>query len=230
METTVLDLYTDATPDGLKLSICLEELGLAYNVHRVYLGGEQKTPEFTKMNSNNKIPVLVDDGFVLTESNAILIYLAEKHGKLLPKEGKLRARLVGAMMFQLSSVGPMMGQLMVFAGAWQNEFPKVTGRYVKEMNRILAVLETRLQGQNYVVGDEFSIADIALLPWMRAVFHSPFGQMLTVNDKPNLNAWWERVSTRPAVVKGLTIPEPFPVEKQFAGFVSATVGLGDLHA
>jgi|SRR6201987_5524494 len=87
----MLDLYTDATPNGLKVSICLEELGLQYNVHHVFLAGDQMTPEFTKLNPNNKIPVLVDDGFVLTESGAILIYLAEKTGKLLPKEPKLRA-------------------------------------------------------------------------------------------------------------------------------------------
>jgi GSH-dependent disulfide-bond oxidoreductase len=226
----MLDLYTDATPNGLKISICLEELGLQYNVHRIFLGGDQKTSEFTKLNPNNKIPVLVDDGFVLTESNAILFYLAEKTGKLLPKESKLRAKLAEAMMFQASSLGPMFGQLMVFAGAWKNEFPPVTARYAKEMNRILAVLEARLQDQTYFVGNEFTIADIAMLPWVRAIFVSPFGKMLSVNDKPNLNAWWERVSARPAVVKGLTIPEPFPQEKQFAGFIKATVGLGDLHA
>jgi GST-like protein len=139
-------------------------------------------------------------------------------------------KLVEAMMFQASSLGPMFGQLMVFAGAWQNEFPKVTGRYAKEMNRILVVLETRLEGQTYVVGDEFTIADIAILPWIRAAFVTPFGQMLTLSDKANFNAWWERVSVRPAVVKGLSIPEPFPPEKQFTGFIKATVGLGDLHA
>jgi GST-like protein len=226
----MLDLYTDATPNGLKISICLEELGLQYNVQRIFLGGDQMSPEFTKLNPNNKIPVLVDDGFVLTESNAILIYLAEKNSKLLPQDGKLHAKLVEAMMFQAASVGPMFGQLMVFAGAWQNEFPKVTGRYVKEMNRILAVLETRLHGQTYVVGDQFTIADIAMLPWIRAAFVTPFGKMLALSDKPNLNAWWERVSVRPSVVKGLSIPEPFPMEKQFAGFIKATVGLGDLHA
>ena len=230
METTVLDLYTDATPNGLKISICLEELGLRYDVHRIYLGGEQKTPEFTRLNPNNKIPVLIDDGFVLTESNAILIYLAEKTGKLLPKESKSRAKVVEAMIFQASSLGPMFGQLMVFAGAWNNEFPPVTSRYVKEMNRILSVLEARLQGQTYFVGDEFTTADIAMLPWIRAVFVTPFGQMLSLSDKSNLNAWWKRVSVRPAVVKGLSIPEPFPQKKQFAGFIRATVGLGDLHA
>lgn len=226
----MLDLYTDATPNGLKISICLEELGLQYNVHRIFLGGDQMSPEFTRLNPNNKIPVLADDGFVLSESGAILIYLAEKTGKLLPKEAKLRAKAIEATMFQMSSLGPMFGQLMVFAGAWNNEFPAVTGRYLKEVNRILAVLEARLQSQTYFVGDEFTIADIAMLPWIRAAFVTPFGKMLALSDKPNLNAWWERVSARPAVVKGLSIPEPFPQEKQFAGFIKATVGLGDLHA
>src|ERR1700743_200081 len=170
----MLDLYTDATPNGLKISIALEEMDLGYTVHRVFLGGEQMTPEFTKLNPNNKIPVLVDDGLVVSESGAILIYLGRKAGKLLPQATQGFTKTMEMIMFQMSSVGPMMGQLMVFAGAWQNEFPKVTGRYVKEMNRILAVLETRLQGKSYIVGDVFSIADIALLPWIRAVFHSPF--------------------------------------------------------
>ena len=225
----MLDLYTDATPNGLKVSICLEELGLQYKVHQLFLAGDQMTPEFTKLNPNNKIPVLVDDGFVLTESGAILIYLAEKTGKLLPKEPKLRARLIEMIMFQMASFGPMFGQLLVFAGAWKNQYPAVTGRYVKEVNRILAVLEARLQGQAYFVGDEFTVADIAMLPWFRVAATHPIGQMLSVSGKPNLNAWWERVSARPAVVKGLSIPEPFPAEKQFEGFIKATVGLGDLH-
>lgn len=225
----MLDLYTDATPNGLKISICLEELGLNYNVHHVFLGGEQMTPEFTKLNPNNKIPVLVDNGFVLTESGAILLYLAETTGKLLPTDAKSRARLIESLMFQMASFGPMFGQLLVFAGAWKNEYPKVTGRYLKEVNRILAVLEARLQGQTYLVGDEYTIADIAVLPWLRIAFVHPIGEMLTLGDKPNLKAWWERVSTRPAVVKGLSIPEPYPAEKQFEGFIKATVGLGDLH-
>ena len=225
----MLNLYTDATPNGLKISICLEELGLQYNVHRLFLAGDQMTPEFTKLNPNNKIPVLVDDGFVLTESGAILIYLAEKTGKLLPQDAKLRVKMIETIMFQMASLGPMFGQLLVFAGAWKNEYPAVTGRYVKEVNRILAVLEARLRGQTYFVDDEYTIADIAMLPWLRMAVVHPIGQMLALNDKPNLNAWWERVSTRPAVVKGLSIPEPFPAEKQFEGFIKATVGLGDLH-
>ena len=210
-------------------SICLEELGLPYTVHRVFLGGEQMTPEFTKLNPNNKIPVLVDDGFVLTESGAILIYLAQKTGRLMPTEPKAYAKLLEAVMFQMASLGPMFGQLLVFAGAWRNEFPKVTERYVKEVNRILSVLETRLDGQEYFVDEQFTVADIAMLPWLRAAFTLPIGQMLKIEDKPNLRAWWDRVSTRPAVIKGLSIPEPFAPGKQAEGFAKATVGLGDLH-
>src|SRR5258708_20015780 len=165
------------------------------------LVGDQMTSEFTKLNLNNKIPVLVDDGFVLTESGAILIYLAEKTGKLLPKEPNLRARLIEMIMFQMASFGPMFGQLLVFAGAWKNEYPAVTGRYVKEVNRILAVLEARLLGQAYFVGDEFTVADIAMLPWFRTAVAHPIGQMLAVSGKPNLNAWWGRVWAQPALAK-----------------------------
>ena len=225
----MLDLYTDATPNGLKISVCLEELGLQYNVHHLFLAGDQMTPKFTQLNPNNKIPVLVDDGLVITESGAILIYLAEKTGKLLPRDPKLRIKTIEMIMFQMASLGPMFGQLLVFAGAWKNEYPAVTGRYVKEVNRILAVLEARLQGHTYFVDNEYTIADIAMLPWVRMAVVHPIGQMLMFTDKPNLKAWWERVSTRPAVVKGLSIPEPFPAEKQFEGFIKATVGLGDLH-
>jgi GST-like protein len=225
----VLDLYTDATPNGLKISVCLEELGLQYNVHHLFLAGDQMTPKFTQLNPNNKIPVLVDEGLVITESGAILIYLAEKTGKLLPRDPKLRIKTIEMIMFQMASLGPMFGQLLVFAGAWKNEYPAVTGRYVKEVNRILAVLEARLQGYTYFVDNEYTIADIAMLPWVRMAVVHPIGQMLMFTDKPNLKAWWERVSTRPAVVKGLSIPEPFPAEKQFEGFIKATVGLGDLH-
>lgn len=168
------------------------------------------TPEFTNLNPNNKIPVLVDDGFVLTESGAILIYLTQKTGRLMPTEPKAYAKLLEAIMFQMASLGPMFGQLLVFAGAWKNEFPKVTDRYVKEVNRILGVLETRLDGREYFVGKQFTVADIAVLPWLRAAFTLPIGQMLKIEDKPNLRAWWDRVSVRPAVIKGLSIP-PSPL-------------------
>jgi len=226
----MIDVYTDATPNGLKVSIGLEELGLSYNVHRVFLGGEQLTPEFTELNPNNKIPVLVDDGLVVSESGAILIYLAEKTGKLLPKDPKGRIKTIEMVMFQMASIGPMMGQLIVFRGPWQNKAPEVSNRYFKEASRLFGVLNKRLEGNEYLAGSEYTIADIALLPWIRSAQLFPFLQDLPLDANANLKAWLDRVVARPAVQKGLTIPEPFPPEKQFAGFIKATVGLGDLHA
>jgi GST-like protein len=226
----MIDLYTDATPNGLKVSIALEEMGLAYNVHRVFLGGEQMTPEFTALNPNNKIPVLVDDDITVTESGAILIYLAEKTGKLLPKDPKARIKTIEMVINQMASLGPMFGQLMVFRGPWQNKAPDVSERYFKEVSRIYGVLDARLEEKNYFAGDEFTIADIAMFPWIQAGSMFPFTADLPLDANPNLKAWLERVRARPAVQKGLTIPEPFPPEKQFEGFIKATVGLGDLHA
>jgi GSH-dependent disulfide-bond oxidoreductase len=226
----MIDVYTDATPNGLKVSIALEEMGLSYNVYRVFLGGEQLTPEFTKLNPNNKIPVLVDDGLVVTESGAILMYLAEKTGKLLPKDPKARVKAIEMVTFQMASIGPMMGQLIVFRGPWQNKAPDVSNRYFKEVSRLFGVLNKRLEGQEYLAGSEYTIADIAMLPWIRSAQLFPFLQDLPLDANANLKAWLDRVMARPAVQKGLTIPEPFPPEKQFQGFIKATVGLGDLHA
>jgi GST-like protein len=226
----MIEVYNDATPNGLKVSIALEEMGLAYNVHRIFLGGDQLTPEFTKLNPNNKIPVLVDDGLVVTESGAILIYLAEKTGKLLPKDPKARIKAIEMVTFQMASIGPMMGQLIVFRGPWQNKAPDVSNRYFKEVSRLFGVLNKRLEGNEYMAGSEFTIADIAMLPWIRSAQLFPFLQDLPLDANANLKAWLDRVMARPAVQKGLTIPEPFPPEKQFEGFIKATVGLGDLHA
>lgn len=225
----MLDLYTDATPNGLKISIALEEMGLSYNVHQVYLGGDQTTSEFTAMNPNQKIPVLVDDGTVLTESGSILIYLAEKTGKFLPTNPKTRTATIEALMYQMASMGPMFGQYLVFAAAWGNEFPKVTNRYFTEVSRILDVLNTRLENQEYLGGDEYSIADMAMAPWIRLCQIHPACAELPLDQKQHLKGWWERVSGRPMVQKGFTIPEPYPMEKQFEGFVKAVVGLGDIH-
>jgi GST-like protein len=225
----MIDVYTDATPNGLKVSIGLEELGLSYNVHRVFLGGEQLTPEFTKLNPNNKIPVLVDDGLVVSESGAILLYLAEKTGKLLPKDPRARIKTIEMVTFQMASIGPMLGQLIVFRGPWQNKAPEVSNRYFKEVSRLFKVLNTRLEGREYFAGSEYTIADIAFLPWIRSAQLFPFLQDLPLEASANLKAWLDRVLARSAVQKGLTIPEPFPPEKQFEGFIKATVGLGDLH-
>jgi GST-like protein len=226
----MIEYYSDATPNGLKVSVALEEFGLPYNLHRVFLGGDQHTPEFTKLNPNTKIPVIVDDGFVLTESGAILIYLAEKTGKLLSKDPKTRAKTIEMVMYQMASLGPMFGQLLVFRGPWQNKYPDVTNRYFKEVSRIFSVLNKRLEGQQYFAGNEFSIADIAIIPWVRLPTFLPFVTDLPLKVNANLTAWLERVLARPAVQKGLTIPEPFPQEKQFAGFIKATVGLGDMYS
>src|ERR1700751_5567248 len=173
----MLDLYIDATPNGLKVSIALEEMGLSYNVHRVFLGGEQLTPEFTKLNPNNKIPVLVDDGLVVTESGAILMYLAEKTGKLLPKDPKARVKAIEMVTFQMASIGPMMGQLIGCRGPWENKAPDVSNRYFKEVSRLFGVLNKRLEGQEYLAGSEYTIADIAMLPWIRSaqLFPVPAG-------------------------------------------------------
>lgn len=227
----MLEVYTDATPNGLKVSIALEEMGLRYNVHRVYLGGEQKTAAFTALNPNNKIPVLVDtdEDITVTESGAILIYLAEKTGKLLPADRKGRTKAIEMVVAQVSGLGPMFGQLMVFRGAWQNKAPEVSDRYFKEVSRIYGVLNARLASTSYFAGEAFTIADVAMFPYIAAGTRLPFAQDLPLAANPNLAAWLGRVASRPAVQKGLTIPEPFPQEKQFEGFIRSTVGLGDLH-
>lgn len=225
----MMDFYTDATPNGRKVSIALEEMGLDYNVHVVFLGGGQLTPEFTAINPNGKIPVLVDDGIVVSESGAILFYLAEKTGKFLPKDPKGRIKAVEMVFNQMSSLGPMLGQLFVFRGAWQNKAPEVSNRYFKEVSRIYAVLNRRLEGQLYMAGDEYTIADMAFLPWIHTASNNPMSPDLPLAANPNLAAWLERVLARPAVQKGLTIPEPAPQAESYAAFLSSVVGIGTLH-
>lgn len=225
----MIDVYTSASPNGLKVSICLEEMGLDYNVHRIWLGGEQKTPDFTKLNPNNKIPVLVDDGIVITESGAILLYLAEKTGKFLPKDLKARIKTIEMVFYQMASLGPMLGQLFVFRGSWENKAPEVSDRYFKEVSRIYAVLNKRLEGQDYMAGDEYTIADMAFLPWVRAGSTVPLSSDLPIGANPNLAAWLDRVLARPAVQRGLTIPEQFSEDKHYEAFYAATVGVGTLH-
>jgi len=225
----MLELYSDATPNGLKVSIALEEMELDYTTHQIYLGGMQSTPEFTDLNPNQKIPVLVDDGYVLTESGAILLYLAEKTDKFLPHDPKARSKTIEALMFQMGSLGPMFGQYLVFAAAWQNKFPDVTNRYFSEVSRIMGVLNTRLENQDYLAGDTYTIADMAVAPWILLCTIHPACTDLPLEENANLKAWWDRVSARPATQRGFANPAPFPPEKQFEGFVKAVVGLGDIH-
>jgi len=202
----MIELYTSPTPNGYKVSIMLEETGMDYSVHSIDLGkGEQKSPEFLAMNPNGRIPVIVDhenDDFVVFESGAILIYLAEKSGQLLPQEGKMRSQVLQWLMFQMGGVGPMMGQANVFFRYFPEKIPAAINRYQHEGRRLLSVLDGQLAGRQYLCG-EYSIADIATWPW--AVTHEWSG--IDVGGLDNLQAWLERMAQRPAVARGRKIPE-----------------------
>jgi len=202
----MIELYTSPTPNGYKVSIMLEEIGLEYSVHPIDLAKqEQKAPEYIAMNPNGRIPVIVDhdnDDFVVFESGAILMYLAEKTGQLLPKEEKARSRVIQWLMFQMGGVGPMMGQANVFYRYFEEQIPAAIHRYQHEGLRLLTVLDQQLAGRDYIC-DEYSIADIATWPW--AVTHNWSG--IDIEGLANLQAWLERMAERPAVAKGRNIPE-----------------------
>jgi len=202
----MIELYTSPTPNGYKVSIMLEEIGLDYAVHPIELDKqEQKEPEFLAMNPNGRIPVIVDhdnDDFVVFESGAILLYLAEKSGQLLPKHEKARSQVVQWLMFQMGGIGPMMGQSNVFHRYFDEKIPAAIHRYQHEGLRLLTVLDGRLEGRNYIC-DDYSIADIAAWPW--AVTHNWSG--IDIAGLENLQAWLERVAGRPAVARGRNIPE-----------------------
>jgi glutathione S-transferase len=205
----MIDLYTAATPNGRKISIMLEEVGLAYTVHHIDLGaGQQKQPEFLAMNPNGRIPVIVDrsnDDFVVFESGAILMYLAEKTGQLLPQKEKARSRVIQWLMFQMGGLGPMMGQANVFFRYFPEKIPAVIHRYQHESLRLLTVLDTQLSGRDYLC-DDYSIADIA--NWCWAAGHEWSGIDITHLD--HLRAWINRVAQRPAVARGRDIPKSIP--------------------
>ena len=202
----MIELYTSPTPNGYKVSIMLEETGLEYSVHPIDLGKqEQKEPEFLTMNPNGRIPVIVDhdnDDFVIFESGAILIYLAEKTGQLLPAEEKQRSRVMQWLMFQMGGIGPMMGQANVFYRYFEEQVPAAIHRYQHEGLRLLTVLDHQLKEQDYICGD-YSIADIAAWPW--AVTHNWSG--IDITGLEHLQCWLDRMAARPAVAKGRNIPE-----------------------
>jgi GST-like protein len=201
----MIELYTSPTPNGYKVSIMLEEIGMAYSVHPIDLArGEQKTPEFLAMNPNGRIPVIVDhdnEDFVVFESGAILVYLAEKSGQLLPRQEKARFRVLQWLMFQMGGVGPMMGQANVFFRYFPEKIPAAIHRYQHEGRRLLEVLDGQLDGRDYLCG-EYSIADIATWPW--AATHEWSG--IDIEGLENLRAWLERMAQRPAVARGRKIP------------------------
>jgi GST-like protein len=209
----MITLYTAATPNGQKVSILLEELALPYNVHAIsFAEGDQKSPWFRKINPNARIPAIVDHeegDFAIFESGAILIYLAEKAGKLLSTEKKARSVTLQWLMFQMGGIGPMQGQAGVFYRYAPEKIPYAIERYQKETLRLYGVLEERLDGRDYLV-DDYSIADIASFPWVRA--HAWSG--LTLDGFPRIQAWLERIEARPAVQRGLAIPQKVDLQEK----------------
>ena len=212
-----LQLYSLPTPNGVKVSIMLEEIGLPYEVHLVDFGkDDQKTPEFLSLNPNGKIPAILDpDGpggkpLGLFESGAILQYLAEKTGKLLPADAARRWQTIQWLHFQMGGIGPMFGQVGFFHKFAGKEFPdkRPLERYVAETRRLLGVLETHLNGRQWVMDDEYTIADISMLGWVRNLIGFYGARELVAFDSlKHMPGWLERGLARPAVQRGLDIPK-----------------------
>lgn len=215
-DPTVIQLYSFPTPNGVKVSIALEELGLPYEAHRIsIMDNDQMTPEFLSLNPNNKIPAIIDpngpDGtpLALFESGAILLWLAEKTGKLLPADPAARLETLQWLFFQIGGVGPMFGQFgyfYKFAGS-KMEDPHARDRYRGETRRLLGVLEKRLEGRDFIAGSDYSIADIALFPWVRTLrdFYAA-SDVLALPEYARVMSWMETCLARPASQRGITIP------------------------
>jgi len=212
-----IQLYSLPTPNGVKVSIMLEETGLPYEPHLVrFDANDQMSPEFRSLNPNNKIPAILDpdgpDGkpLALFESGAILLYLADKSGKLIPQDAAGRYETIQWLMFQMGGIGPMFGQLGFFnkfAGKdYEDKRPR--DRYVAEARRLLGVLETRLAGRAWIMGDQYTIADVATFPWVRNLigFYEA-GDLVGIQDFPNVTRVLEAFVARPAVARGLNIPK-----------------------
>jgi GSH-dependent disulfide-bond oxidoreductase len=201
----MIDLYTSPTPNGWKAAMVLEELSLNYTVKNVDLAaGDQHKPTFLKMNPNGRIPVIVDhdeDGLVIFDSNAILFYLAEKTGQLLPKEVVQRQEVMQWLMFQASGIGPMQGQAVAFERYFPRDVPDARARYHNETRRLYDVLNTRLEGRTWLT-DEFSIADISNWSWIR----SHRWARVPTDGLNELERWMEQMRSRPACDRGLNIP------------------------
>jgi GSH-dependent disulfide-bond oxidoreductase len=199
----MLDFYGGPTPNGRKIAIMVEELGLEYRTHVIdILGGDQFTPEYLAINPNNKFPAIVDpdgpDGQPITvwESGAILIYLAEKHGRLIPGDPRARIEMLKWLMFQMGGLGPMAGQFAFFRFYAPEKIPLAINRYAKELNRQMRVMNGRLEQAEYFAGDEYSIADIAIYPWWASM------KLVSDEPRPALDRWDETIAARPAVAKG----------------------------
>ena len=204
----MIDLYSWATPNGHKIHIMLEETGLAYRIHPINIRtGDQFKPEFLAVSPNNRIPAILDsDGpagkpISLFESGAILIYLAAKTGKFLPNDLHDRYKALEWLMWQMGGVGPMFGQANHFRGYAVDPIPYAIDRYTKESNRLTGVLNKRLDGRRFVACDEYSVADMAIFPWMRGAER----RGIDMNEYPNVKRWFAEIESRPAVQRAVKI-------------------------
>ncbi len=201
----MIDFYTWTTPNGRKVSILLEELGLDYTVHPINIGADdQKTPEFQKISANNKIPAIIDHdtGVSLMESGAILVYLAEKHNQFLPSDSIGRAAVMEWLMWQMAGLGPMLGQAHHFLHFHPGKSDYAELRFKNEVARLYGVLDKRLGGRDYIC-DEYSIADIACWPWISRYEW----QQINLAEYPNIRAWYKRLLARDAVKRGYHVPK-----------------------
>jgi len=204
----MIEVYSWATPNGHKVHIMLEECGLPYRVHPINIGaGDQFTPEFLAISPNNKIPAIVDpngpDGapISLFESGAILLYLASKTGKLLPDSTRAKFAVLEWLMFQMGGVGPMLGQAHHFRMYAPEKLEYAIDRYTNEAKRLYGVMDKRLASHKYIAGDEYTIADIAIFPWLR----SWKNQGIDWVDFPHLKGWFDEIAARPAVQRGVEV-------------------------
>lgn len=203
----MIQLYTDSSPNGFKITIALEELGLPYNLRHIRIEkGENRQPEFLRLNPHGRIPVLVDDdtGITLFESAAILLYLADKTGRLLSAEPEARWKAIQWLIFHASSMGPLMGQRVHFEIFAADKIPEVIKRYRRLTNEAFVTLDSHLAVHPYLAGDDYSIADIAHFGWTHIARIIDFD----FSAYQHLSAWHERVAARPAVQRGITLPAP----------------------
>ncbi len=214
----MIELFTAATPNGWKVSIALEELGLPYTVRPIALTRqEQKEEWYLRLNPNGRIPTIVDHsegGFAVFESGAILIYLAEKTGRLMPQDRKGRSQVLQWLMFQMGGVGPMMGQANVFYRYAPEKIPYAIDRYQRECRRLFEVLDRQLQDREYLAED-YSIADIANWSWV----HTYKWSGVSIEGLPHLERWLKAVGSRPAVQRGRAVPERLDLGKNAEEFV-----------
>lgn len=223
----MIDLYTDATPNGWKVSIMLEEIGMEYTTHRVDITtGAQHEDWFLKLCPNGRIPAIVDrdnDDFSIFESGAIMLYLAKKSGQLMPLDEKGESRVTQWLMFQMAGIGPMMGQSNVFYRYFPEKIPAAIQRYQNECRRLYEVLDRQLEGREYLC-DDYSIADIANWSWVRIYFWGG----TNIDGLDNLKAWLDRLEARPACQRGIAIPHALDFKKMEEELEQTDSGLRNL--